>query len=120
MHVEADTVGRRVRGRNCLHGAGLCRQSRNVQVGTDGEAGDERIARQHHIVSRPLQVKRGVGQRTDPLRVADANSFSGGGQVGINALLIGHVTADTQQAAAAHGRQRLDLQPVLIEFERPV
>ena len=109
MQVEADVVGRRVGGRDGLNGAGLRCQRRDVQIGAYREAGDQHVAGEQQIVLRTLQVKRGVGQRADPLRVADANSISGSRKVSIDAVLVGQVAGNAEQAAAAHGRQRPDL-----------
>ncbi len=74
MHVEADVVGRSIRGRDGLNGVGLRGQRRYVQFRTHREAGDEHVAGEQQVVLHALQVKRGVGQGADPLRIADANS----------------------------------------------
>ena len=72
-------------------GIGLRGQRRNVQVGADREAGDEHVAAEQQVVLRALQVQRGVGQRTDALRIADANALAGDREVGVDAVLIGQV-----------------------------
>ena len=65
-------------------------------------------------------MKRGVGQRAYALRIADADAFAGDREVGVDAVLISQLAAHAQQAAAAHGGERLHLEPVLVELERAV
>ena len=54
VHVEADVVGRGVGRRDGLDGVGLRGQGGDVQVGADGEAGDEHIAGEQQVVLRRL------------------------------------------------------------------
>ena len=102
------------------HGVGLRGQGGKVQIGTDREAGDEHIAGEQQVVLRALQAQRGVGQGADAVRIADANALAGDRKVGVDAVLVGQETGHAQQAAAAHGGERLDFKAVLVEFERAV
>ena len=117
MHVEADVVGWGAGRGDGLDGVSLRNQSRDVQFGVDREAGDENVAGEEHVVLRPLQAELGVGQGTDPLRIAYANILAVDREVGVEAVLVSQVTGHAQQAAAAHGGERFYLQPVLIEFQ---
>ena len=47
-------------------------------------------------------------------------AFAGDGEVGIDAVLVGQITGDAEQSAAAHGGEGFDLQPVLVEFQGAV
>ena len=120
MHIEADVVGGGVEGGDGFDGVGLRGQGGDVEIGADGEAGDEHVAGEQEVVLDALQLKLGVGQGADALRVADADFLAGGGQVGVEAVLVGEIAAEAELAAAAHGGERLDFEAVLVEFERSV
>src|ERR1700687_3197901 len=63
-------------------------------------------------------MKRGVGQGTDPWRISDTNSIPGGRQGGMKPVLVGQGAGKSEQSAAGHGGEVLDLESVLVEFER--
>ena len=120
MDIEPDVIRGRVRRRDGLDGVGLRGQGGDIQVGTDGEAGDDHVAAERQVALRTLQVQSGVGEGTDSGRIANADSLAGDREVGVDAVLVGEVTGHAQQAAAAHGGERSDLQPVLVELQSAV
>jgi hypothetical protein len=120
VDVKANVVGGRFRGRDGLHGVGLCGERGDIEIGADGEARDEHVAGEQQVILRALQVQRGIGQRTYPVRIADADSRAGDREVSVDAVLIGQITAHAEQAAAAHGGEGFYIQPVLVELERAV
>ena len=120
VDVEADVVGRSVWRGDGLHRIGLRNECRNVQIGTHGEARDEHIAGKQQIVLRTLQVKCGVGERADPLWIADADALAGDREIGVDAVLISQIAADAEQAAAAHRGEGFHFKAVLIELQRAV
>jgi hypothetical protein len=103
-----------------LHGVGLRSEGGDVEIGADGKAGDEHVAGEQQIILRPLQVQRGVGQRRDAGRVADADALAGDGEIGEETVLVGQIPAHAELAAAAHRRERLHFQSVLVEFQGAV
>ena len=63
VHVEAHVIRRSIGRRNGSdRGIGLGGESRQVEIGTDGETRDQDVAAEEQVALLPLQVESGVGQ----------------------------------------------------------
>jgi hypothetical protein len=63
VHIEAHVIRRSVGRRNGLdRGIGLGGESRQVEIGTDGETRDQDVAAQEQVALLSLQVERGIGE----------------------------------------------------------
>ena len=74
---------------------------------------------EQHVGSRALQVHRGIRGGADA-GVADADIFSGRGEISVDALLVGNEAADLELAAAGRADEILYFKTVLIEDQRAV
>ncbi len=97
-HVEPDVIRWRIGRSDRLSLAGLRGQRHKVHLRAHGETRDHHVAAQQKIALRSLQLQIDIGRGTDPLRIADADRSSFQRKVGIDAVLIGQVSGNAQQA----------------------
>src|SRR6266568_651077 len=95
-------------------------QGDEVDLRAHRESRDHNAAAEQEIVLWTLQLQVNVRRGTHPLRIADANTFAGESQIGIEAAPESQVAGDAQKAATAHRSQRLYFKAILIELESSV
>ncbi len=79
----------------------------------------QHVAAEQQALRSALEAEVGVGRGAEAVQ-ADAHDVAGGGEVGVEAVVVGEEAADLELAAAGGGGEAFDVEAILVEDERAV